>query len=170
MQSWPRPLQAAHSLYFTTIITFPILVTAVFWAILYSGHWSFMVFDGWSNVSQHALNTVFAAFEIFVTRTSPPPTIHLGFLIILLALYLALAYLTHATEGFYPYNFLDNSNGRSSIVAAYAFGILAAIIVVFGVVWGIMWLRGWIIEKKLGIEGKFWSAPRSLDEDEEMKS
>lgn len=142
----------------------------MFWAILYNGHWSPVVFNGWSNFSQHALNTLFAAFEIFMTRTSPPPITHLCFLIILLALYLALAYLTHATEGFYPYGFLDNSNGRSSIVAAYAVGILAAIIVVFGLVWGMVWLRRWTTEKKFGMEGKFWSAPTSPDGDGEVKS
>lgn len=105
-----------------------------------------------------------------MTRTSPPPFIHLVFLVLLLALYLALAYLTHATEGFYPHGFLDNSNGRSGIVAAYAFGILAAIIVVFGVVWGMMWLRKGITEKKLGMEGKFWSARMSPDGNGETKN
>jgi len=169
LQSWPRPLRAAHSLYFTTIITFPILVTAVFWAVLYNGHWSPMVFNGWSNISKHALNTVFAAFEILMTRSSPPPTLHLLLLIIILALYLALAYLTHATEGFYHYDFFNNPNGRSSTVAAYAFGILAAIIVIFGIMWGIIWLRRWTTEKKLGMDGKLWSARRSADRDVEMK-
>lgn len=136
-------------------MTFPILITGVFWAILYDGYWFLVVFNGWSNTSQHALNTVFAAFEIFMTRTSPPPPSHLLFLIVILALYLGLAYVTHATEGFYPYDFLDNSNGRSGRVAGYAFGILAAILVIFGVVWGVIWLRRWITEKKLGRSGKF---------------
>lgn len=90
-------------------------------------------------------------------------------LIILLAFYLALAYLTHATEGFYPYDFLDNSNGHSSRVAAYAFAVLAAIVVIFGVVWGIIWLREWITEKKLGMEGRFSRARNSPDGDVEIK-
>lgn len=28
---WPRPLQAAHAILYTTVVTLPILVTAVFW-------------------------------------------------------------------------------------------------------------------------------------------
>ena len=154
LQSWPRPMQAAHAVFYTTVVTFPILVTAVFWAILYNGHWFPIVFMAWSNTSQHALNTVFACFEIFIPRTGPPPLLHLLILIILLALYLGLAYLTKAVEGFYPYSFLDTSKG-SGRVAAYAFGILAAIIVIFGVVWLVIWLRRWLTERKLGLQGNF---------------
>lgn len=114
--------------------------------------------------SQHALNTVFAAFEIFLTRTSPPPPAHLPFLVILLALYLALAYLTHATAGFYPYSFLDPSKGRGKL-AGYILGILVAACVIFGIVWVIIWVRRWLTETKLGKHGKFAKHTRANDED-----
>ena len=39
LNSWPRPLQAAHSVYYTTIVIFPLLVTIVFWVVLYKGTW-----------------------------------------------------------------------------------------------------------------------------------
>jgi len=77
-------------------------------------------------------------------------------LIILLALYLCLAYLTHATEGFYPYGFLDPSSGHSGRVAAYAFAILAAIVVIFLVVWSLIWMRRWVTEKVAHMNGKFY--------------
>jgi hypothetical protein len=51
LDRWPRPLQALHSLLYTTIVTFPFLVTIVFWAILYDGPWYPVRFDAWSNVS-----------------------------------------------------------------------------------------------------------------------
>jgi uncharacterized membrane protein len=66
--------------------------------------------------------------------------LHLLFLVLILALYLALAYLTFATQGFYTYNFLDPATGRGH-VAAYCFGILAAVVVVFVVVWLLIWAR-----------------------------
>jgi uncharacterized membrane protein len=62
------------------------------------------------------------------------------FLIIILAFYLALAYLTFATQGFYTYNFLDPATGRGR-VAAYCFGILASVVVVFIIVWLLVWIR-----------------------------
>ncbi|KAL8905781.1 MAG: hypothetical protein Q9171_006533 [Xanthocarpia ochracea] len=165
LQSWPVVLQVLHTVFYTTIVTFPVLVTAVFWAILYSGDWFPTEFQGWSNTSQHALNTFFAAFEIFFTRISPPPLAHLPFLVILLALYLGLAYLTHATAGFYPYSFLDPNEGSGKL-AGYILGILAAACVIFGVVWGIIWIRRWLTESKLGMHGKF--AKHTIERDEEM--
>ena len=169
LQRWPKPFQATHSIFYTTIITFPILVTAVFWAVLYDGHWFPQIFMAWSNTSQHALNTVFAFMEIILPRTSQPPPLHLLILIILLALYLGLAYLTKATEGFYPYSFLDAGKGHGR-VAAYAFGILAAITVIFGVVWLVVWLRKWLTENKMGMNGKLARGRRTdYREQEDME-
>ena len=31
LSRWPRPFQAAHAIFYTTVVTLPILVTAVFW-------------------------------------------------------------------------------------------------------------------------------------------
>lgn len=50
LQRWPVGFQFAHTAFYTTIVTFPVLVTAVFWAILYSGTWFPSSFTGWSNV------------------------------------------------------------------------------------------------------------------------
>ena len=83
------------------------------------------------------------------------------FLVILLACYLALAYITHATEGFYPYSFLDTSKG-SGRVTGYCFGILIASCVIFGIVWGLIWLRN-MATQKLGLEGKFADQRRKRD-------
>lgn len=101
--------------------------------------WCFSDIAG-SQVSQHALNSFYALFEILLTRTSPPPPLHLLFLIIILGLYLALAYICRATEGFYVYNFLDPSTGAGH-VAGYCIGILVAACVIFGIVWVVIWLR-----------------------------
>ncbi|KAL8737879.1 MAG: hypothetical protein Q9181_001251 [Wetmoreana brouardii] len=164
LQKWPVALQIAHAVFYTSIVTFPILVTAVFWAILYSGTWFLNDFDGWSNTSKHALNTVFAAFEIIFTRTSPPPVAHLPILVIILALYLSLAYLTHATAGFYPYSFLDPKKGSGKL-AGYILGILAAACVIFGIVWAVIWARRWLTEKKMGMHGKFVKGSSVTDEE-----
>jgi len=198
LSRWPRPLQALHAFFYTTVVTFPILVTVVFWAILYSGPWFPVAFDAWSNVrlltaipsplagsfaamfckfpdhrtqtSQHALNCAFALFELLFLRSSPPPFLHLPFLILLLALYLALAYITEATEGFYPYGFLDPSNGHSGRVAAYAFAILAAMIVIFLVVWVLIWARKRLTERAMRMNGKFYGRREPVAQDVEMPS
>ncbi|KAK3394330.1 hypothetical protein B0H63DRAFT_444497 [Podospora didyma] len=151
LDRFPRPLQALHSALYTTVVVYPFVVTIVFWGRLYSGHWFTLEFDGWSNISQHAMNSAFALFEIVVPRTNPPPAVHMLWLILVLALYLSLAYLTHATKGFYPYDFLDPAK-QHAFVAAYVFGIAVGALIVFGVAWGLIWLRKFITEAKLGKE------------------
>jgi uncharacterized membrane protein len=62
-------------------------------------------------------------------------------LILLLAFYLCVAYITVHTEGFYTYSFLNPAANGSGIVAGYCFGILAAIIVIFLISWSLIRLR-----------------------------
>ncbi|KEZ42366.1 hypothetical protein SAPIO_CDS5542 [Scedosporium apiospermum] len=158
LDRFPRPLQALHSLFYTTVVTYPFLVTIVYWAILYDGPWYTVTYNGWKEISQHGLNSAFALFEVAFPRTAPPPWIHILWLIIILALYLALAYITHATKGFYPYDFLDSGPdgpGGPGWVAVYIICILVAVIVIFVVVKAIIWFRVWVTERKMHMDGKF---------------
>lgn len=93
-----------------------------------------------SQISRHGLNSLAALTEILLPATNPPPWLHIPLLVLLLALYLALAYVTHATQGFYPYAFLDPSYGRGRL-AGYVIGIAAASVVIFLIVWGLIWIR-----------------------------
>jgi hypothetical protein len=67
----------------------------------------------------------------------------LAFLILILLLYLCLAYLVHHTQGFYTYNFLDPGphGEHSARVAGYSIGILIGITIIFAVSWGLIWIR-----------------------------
>lgn len=154
LNRWPRPLQALHGAFYTTICVYPLIVTIVFWGILYEGPWFPVQFTAWTNVSQHAMNAGFALFEMVIPRTEPPSAVHILWLVVVLALYLCLAYVTHATRGFYTYNFLDPEI-QHSMVAAYAVGIAVGGVIAFGVVWLLIWTRKWITETKLGKTGKF---------------
>jgi hypothetical protein len=128
----------------------------VYWAILSPGRFP-STFLLWSNTSQHALNSVYALFEVIFPRTAPLPWIDVGPVIVLLALYLGLAYLTHATKGFYVYGFLDLQKNSSGTVAAYIVGILVAAILFFIVIRYLIMLRVWVTESRLGRLGKFSS-------------
>lgn len=86
---------------------------------------------------------MYALLEITLPATRPHPILSLPFLILILLLYLAVAYLTYHTEGFYTYSFLDpgTHDEKSGRVTVYCFGVLVAILVLFGVSWGLIWLR-----------------------------
>ena len=64
-------------------------------------------YHAWSNISQHILNAIFAFLEILLPASEPHPWLQMAPMIVVLALYLALAYVTHATQGWYVYDFLD---------------------------------------------------------------
>lgn len=162
---WPQVLQALHSIFYSTVIIFPWLVTIVFWALLYSGFDS--KFTAWTNVSQHALNSVYAFLEITIPRTEPPPFIHILPIIFILAMYLGLAYLTYDTEHFFVYDFLDNKKHSPGSVAGYCIGILVGAIIIFLIVRCLIMLRVWLTEKKMGMTGKFTSrgAPQPVSTD-----
>ncbi|WYZ44314.1 hypothetical protein EsH8_VII_000750 [Colletotrichum jinshuiense] len=157
LDRFPRPLQALHAFYYTTVITYPFIVTIVYWAIIKTGPWYPEQFNAWSNISQHGLNSVFALFEIVIPRTSAAQLewVHMLWVIIVLALYLALAYVTYYTKNFYPYSFLDIKANGSGKVAAYIIGIAIAGIIFYLIAKGLIWLREWVTEKKLGMDGKF---------------
>ena len=136
-------------------VTYLIHVVVVYWALLYEDGIFDDTFEVWTNTSQHALNSAYALFEILFPRTAPLPFVDVIPIIIILAMYLGLAYVTEATKGFWVYGFLDNKTNSTGKVAAYIVGILVAAVVVFVIVRYLIMLRVWITEKKLGKTGKF---------------
>ncbi|KAJ8584955.1 hypothetical protein M405DRAFT_853821 [Rhizopogon salebrosus TDB-379] len=162
LQSWPRILQFLHVLLYTTITVFPIIVTIVFWSLLSSSSTFATQYSAWSNISQHAMNSGFALFEIILTNAGPSPWSHItpGFL--LLACYLGVAYITHATQGFYTYSFLDPSRERG-LLAAYIIGIAVGYCVVFTIVKGICTLRGRLVSR-YGLDSSEQVSPEALDQ------
>ncbi|VUC32082.1 unnamed protein product [Clonostachys rosea] len=162
LQRLCRPLQAMHALFYSTIVTLPLLVTIVYWGILFDGypldneggHHS-ATFVIWDDVSHHAVNGAFALFEIVIPRTAPMLWVHAFWLLIILALYIGLAFLTLATQGFYMYPFLDyRAVGGRAMVAAYLIGFAAGAVLVFCAVQAVIWFRRWATETKLGLNGK----------------
>lgn len=59
------------------------------------------VYKAYSNIVVHGLNSALALFEILFTHAGPAPWLHAPILVILAACYLGVAYITHATQGFY---------------------------------------------------------------------
>ncbi|KAF2400370.1 hypothetical protein EJ06DRAFT_543173 [Trichodelitschia bisporula] len=130
---WAGWLQQLHALFYTTVVTYPFIVTIVFWGLLFNGSFKDR-FAAWSNVTEHALNSVFALLELILARAPSPPWLHALWLVIMLSLYLAVAFITFADQHFYVYGFLDDRKHSRGVVAGYIIGILVLAIVVFIVV------------------------------------
>jgi hypothetical protein len=127
LHNWPKSLQLMHSLYYSCTTCMPFLVTIVFWGTMNSG-WPAGRFEQWMNLSVHGLNSVFAIVEILLPATEAPPVSHLSVVLLILSVYLGLAYLTRYTQGFYVYEWLNPAHGNVGIilhVLGYAAGMMA---------------------------------------------
>ncbi|KAK4496471.1 hypothetical protein PRZ48_012451 [Zasmidium cellare] len=140
LHRWPKVLQLCHSLFYSTIVTFPFLVTIAYWGTLWGRVWIKQRYVEWLNLTVHALNSVFALEEIILPATSPPPPTHLSVVLLILSLYLGLAYLTKATQDWYVYEWMNPAHGDLSIVL-HVFSYAAVMIAIFVAVWGGIWLR-----------------------------
>jgi hypothetical protein len=132
LHKWPKALQLAHSFYYSSVTSFPFLVTIVFWGTMNSG-WPAGRFEQWIQISVHGLNSVFAVTEIVMSATAPPPVTHLSVVLLILSAYLGLAYLTRYTQGFYVYEWMNPAHGNVSIILhilGYAAGIIAIFFIV----------------------------------------
>lgn len=150
LHRWPRFLQLLHSIYYTSVTSFPFLVTIVFWGTMYSGPWSDLHrFEQWINFSVHGLNSVFAITEIILPATTPQPWSHLPILLLLLSLYLGLSYLTKWTQGFYVYEWMNPAHGNVSIIL-HILGYTAGMIGLFVLSRSAIWLRTYVVERVRG--------------------
>ncbi|KAI0350093.1 hypothetical protein OH77DRAFT_1102369 [Trametes cingulata] len=158
LQRWPRPLQLLHLLLYSTITTYPLVVTVIFWALL-SGPSTFATrFDTWINISQHAMNSLYALFEVTLTNVRPSPWLHLPLCVFMLACYLCVAYITHATQGFYTYSFLDPQKEHAKL-AGYIIGVGVAECVAF------LFARGLAILRIRIARRRAWQRTASLDQE-----
>lgn len=76
-------------------------MTVVYWTLLASSFSSLDGVDTWSSISMHAINSLFCLSEVLLTHNPAPRWIWLIVDIIVLAMYLGLAYLSKYTLGFY---------------------------------------------------------------------
>ncbi|KAF9552791.1 hypothetical protein CPC08DRAFT_714313 [Agrocybe pediades] len=147
LNSWNGGLgrlgQALYVVLYSSVVTFPVLVTIVFWSILASPDVFKTRFSSFSNISVHALNSLFALIEIFLTNSPPPPWAAMPLLVLILGAYLGVAYITKAAQGFYVYPFLNPSVQHGKL-AAYIVGIAVAECIIFVIVrYVIVFRRRW---------------------------
>jgi len=150
LQHWSRFLQLLHLLLTCTVYVAPFVVTLVYWTLLADNSFDTR-FDAWSNISLHALNSVFVLADIILSRCTPSWS-NIPVLIFLCGAYIGLAYITRATQGFYTYDFLDPSK-KGKKVAAYVFGILIITIIFLAIVKGVCWVRDRVLSKYYKSQG-----------------
>ncbi|KAJ1948409.1 hypothetical protein FBU59_001610 [Linderina macrospora] len=144
---WPT-LQLLHWLLYASVAVFSIIVTCVYWGLLYPSAHNMGVRDKWINVSVHAMNTVFFLLDTVVGGMAF--TSHWSHPCILAAvgfLYIMLAYLNEAINGFFTYSFL-NYKQKKGVEAAYVFGLLAGLFILYYLIWALQLLLDRVLPVK----------------------
>jgi hypothetical protein len=141
LRDWHPVLQSLHVLLFSSVVTFPFIVSLVFWTLLYNGVFWPEPVKRWTNISQHALNVGFALAEILLSRASPMAWINLAGVVLVMALYLALVQITYKLQGWWVYTFFNPEKGGVAAVVGYVVGILVLEVLVFWAVRSIVRLR-----------------------------
>jgi hypothetical protein len=145
----------------------------------------------WANISRHILNTAFSLFEVAFTHAGPTPWIHLPFVIVILASYLGIAYITRATQGFYgkppplipfflrrgvlinpfilAYSFL-NPHKEHGKLAIYIVGIALAACLAFTLTRLLCVLREWFVTpRRMDSTHEKDSPPEAIDDWQEIE-
>jgi hypothetical protein len=161
LETWPKSLHLAYSIYYSSITTFPLVVTTIFWATMNSG-WPAGRFEQWVITSVHGLNGVFAITEIVLPATASLPLTHLLVLSGIMAAYLGLAHLTRYAQGWYVYEWLNPAHGNASIIL-HVQGYAVTMVIVFLFVHYAIAVREQVVER-------FVRTAESDDELEEPKT
>lgn len=142
---FPRPLQFFHVLLVSTITTYPLVVTIVFWTLLSGDGVYEDAYSTWGNLTKHALNLAFTQLDVTILGRAPMcPWWHMLFVVFIIACYVGVAYITYADQGFYPYDFLNQGENGTGIVAAYVVGIGVGTVISFLIGDFLIFLREWI--------------------------
>ncbi|KAJ1963003.1 hypothetical protein GGI12_002311 [Dipsacomyces acuminosporus] len=153
----PYVLQLLHWVLFSSVLVYAVIVTVIFWSVLFDISKFSNTADLWSTTSVHALNTVFILIDMFLGAMAlSPHWSHPMLLAFVGLLYVMLAYLNEAVNGWFTYGFLNYKKlkGFESLIIL---GIFVALLIVYYALYGIQllldrWLplRGY--QQKAGAE------------------
>jgi hypothetical protein len=144
LSRWPRFLQCAHTVLYSSVTVFPPIMTILYWTVLSDKTTFSTTYNAWLNISIHLINTMFVLTEVVFNSIPAQPFIHLLPLELCFLLYLPIVYITASTQGFYVFPFLnpDKPDVLAAGIIAIAFGIVAMFFVIQGTAYSKLYLLG----------------------------
>ncbi|KAJ2017754.1 hypothetical protein GGI01_003721 [Coemansia sp. RSA 376] len=160
----PKTLQLLHWLLFDSVVLFATVVTVMFWSSIYRSSDYTSAELRWSTASVHALNLVCVLVDmLFGAMMLSPHWSHSLTLAVIGMLYLALAYINEAVNGWFTYDFL-NYRKHKSIIAPTIIGMFVGFLLLYYVLYGIQLL----LERVLPPRFTAWTPLHGDDEYEEV--
>ncbi|KAF9126855.1 hypothetical protein BGW39_006306 [Mortierella sp. 14UC] len=146
-----------HWLLYSTVVTYHFIVPLVYWTML-NERTTMNAVGHWKNYSVHAIDGVFALFELCFNRHFLQPR-HSFVVAGMMLLYMLLTFVVKKTKGTWVYPFLDWNQGP--ICVAYYLGIAVGLFVIFFILLALHRLRNrWLagrcakVNKDLGLEAE----------------
>ncbi|KAJ2899872.1 hypothetical protein GGI21_001609 [Coemansia aciculifera] len=159
----PRTLQLMHWLLYNSVVLFAVVVTLVFWSLIYKPKDYQGAELRWSTASVHALNSVFVLVDMIVgAMVFSPHWSHSLLLVVVGLLYFALAFINRAVNGWFTYDFL-NYDKHGAIVAATIVGIVVGCLLIYYVIYALQLL----LERYLPPKFATPYPPQDSEEEEE---
>ncbi|KAJ1817165.1 hypothetical protein LPJ60_004972 [Coemansia sp. RSA 2675] len=157
-----KTLQLLHWLLFDSVLLFATVVTVLFWSLIYRSSDYNSAELRWSTASVHALNLVCILVDMLVgAMVFSSHWSHSLTLAVIGMLYLALAYINQAVNGWFAYDFLDYKKHRTTI-APTIIGMFAGFLLIYYVIYGIQLLLDRVLPPRF--------ATRTRLHDEEVNS
>ncbi|KAJ2742970.1 hypothetical protein GGI20_004103 [Coemansia sp. BCRC 34301] len=136
----PKTLQLLHWLLFNSVVLFAVVVTAMYWSLIYRADDYRSAEQRWSTASVHALNSACVLVDVLVgAMIFSPHWSHSLTLAAIGMLYFALAFINEAVNGWFTYDFL-NYNKHKATVAPVIIGIIVGFLLVYYVIYGLQLL------------------------------
>ena len=133
-----RPFQLCHTLLISTVSSFPLVVTVIFWSVLRGPTPLSDPYSIFANVGKHTLNYVLTMLDlILLSRTPLRPWWHMLLVATLLALYLGIVEITYRRYHVWVYAFFN----------AYQFG--TPLVVLFCLVLGVFAVASFLLTQLL---------------------
>ncbi len=153
-----RPLQFCHTLLVSTVSSFPLVVTVIFWTVLKGNDPLGNPYDAFANIGKHTLNYAFTALDLVVlSRTPLRPWWHLTFISAFFALYLGIVDITYKRYGVWVYGFFNINQFGVPLVVFFCI-ILAVFVVVSFLVTQLLMLIREVVAAKVQKSGGWGSA------------
>ncbi|KAJ1820423.1 hypothetical protein LPJ75_000947, partial [Coemansia sp. RSA 2598] len=124
----PRILQLMHWLLFASALLYATIVSVMFWTLIYKSSDYSSTTRKWINASVHGSNIVIMWTDMVLgTMVFCPHWSHPLLLCFVIALYLALAYINEAVNGWFTYDFIDYK-AHKALEIPIILGILVGIV------------------------------------------
>ncbi|KAG0217619.1 hypothetical protein BGX33_010016 [Mortierella sp. NVP41] len=136
-----------HWLLYSTVVTYHFIVPIVYWTMLNTSE-TMNALGHWQNYSVHAIDGVFALFELIFNRHFLQP-IHSYVVAGVMVLYMCLTFVVRRTKGVWVYPFLNWDQGP--ICAAYYLGIAVGLFAVFFLLLALHRLRNRALARRCAV-------------------